>query len=216
MDYSPKPIDTSAIELSPEIEALTELLARNTHEVWARQRLADGWTHGATRSDDRKEHPCLIPYEDLPESEKEYDRATALEAIRTILALGYRIEKAAPGGEDTLERVREICLSLPEVTVSEDGRPNFRVRNKSFAWYMDNHHNDGMVALWCKAAPGDRDARVAAEPDRFFVPPYVGPSGWLGIRLDVGEVDWSEIRELIEEAYRAAAPRRLAAQLQRS
>jgi hypothetical protein len=184
--------------------------------VWARQRQKEGWKFGPARSDTAKEHPGLVPYEDLSESEKEYDRATALETIRTILALGYRIERPPKGPDDRLERVREICLSLPEVTVSAEGRPNFRVRDKSFAWYMDNHHESGMVALWCKSTPGDRDGLIAADPDRFFVPPYVGPSGWLGIRLDVGEVDWTEIRELLEESYRAAAPRRLAATLLRS
>ena len=93
MNYEPKPIATSGVPLSADILNLTELLARNTHEVWAVQRRAEGWTHGPRRDDAKKEHPCLVPYEQLPESEKEYDRKAALETIKVILALGYRIER---------------------------------------------------------------------------------------------------------------------------
>ena len=92
MVYDPKPIKTSAIELSKDIVELTERLAENTHEVWARERMGQGWRYGEKRDDEHKLHPCLIPYEDLPESEKDYDRQTALETIKVILALGYRIE----------------------------------------------------------------------------------------------------------------------------
>lgn len=91
MDYRPKPMDTSSVELSPEILELTELLARNTHEVWSAGRMRDGWRWGPVRDDGKRHHPCLVPYEDLPDSEKEYDRATALETVRVILALGYRV-----------------------------------------------------------------------------------------------------------------------------
>lgn len=93
MPYTPKPIDTSAIQLAPDILDLTERLAENTHDVWARQRLAEGWTHGPTRNDAEKKHPCLIPYAELPDSEKEYDRKTAMETIKAILALGYKITR---------------------------------------------------------------------------------------------------------------------------
>ena len=93
MSYQPAPIDTSGVTLTKGIRDLTEQLAKNAHEVWARQRLAEGWRYGAERSDTRKEHPCLVPYEELPESEKEYDRQTAMETIKAILALGYRLEK---------------------------------------------------------------------------------------------------------------------------
>jgi hypothetical protein len=91
--YKPSPRDTSGVRLPREIAELTELLAQNTHENWARQRIADGWRHGPQRDDAKKEHPSLVPYEQLPESEKDYDRTTAMESIKTILALGYRIEK---------------------------------------------------------------------------------------------------------------------------
>jgi ryanodine receptor 2 len=90
--YHPQPIDTSAVELPPAVVALMERLAENNHDVWARQRLADGWTWGAQRDDGARKHPCLVPYADLPESEKEYDRNTARETLKAILALGYRID----------------------------------------------------------------------------------------------------------------------------
>ena len=91
--YTPQPIDTSNVKLSADLLELTELLARNTHEVWAAQRLAQGWKYGAERNDAEKLHPCLVPYEDLPESEKEYDRSTAMETLKVIKKLGFKIEK---------------------------------------------------------------------------------------------------------------------------
>ncbi len=91
--YSPQPVDTSSVTLTKEILALTERLAENNHDIWAQRRLDEGWTYGPQRDDERKLHPCLVPYADLPESEKEYDRATALEALKFILAAGYKIVK---------------------------------------------------------------------------------------------------------------------------
>lgn len=91
--YVPAPHDTSAIRLDGEMSALTEDLAKNTHEVWAAQRVAEGWRCGPQRDETRREHPGLVPYEDLPDSEKQYDRSTALETLRLILALGYRISR---------------------------------------------------------------------------------------------------------------------------
>jgi len=93
VEYRPHPISTAGVELSPEILELTELLARNAHEIWAQQRLAEGWKYGPLRNDAVREHPCLVPYDDLPESEKEYDRKMAMETLKVILALGYRIAK---------------------------------------------------------------------------------------------------------------------------
>lgn len=91
MSFEPKGIDTSSVTLSDEILQLTEALARNTHAVWAEQRLKTGWTYGPKRDDELKKHPCLVPYDELPETEKEYDRATALGTLKTIVALGFRI-----------------------------------------------------------------------------------------------------------------------------
>jgi hypothetical protein len=92
--YKPEPIDTSNVRLSDEIFQLTEHLAENAHEVWAKQRMNEGWTYGPQRDDFNKKHPSLVPYKDLPEEEKEYDRRTAMETLKVMLALGYRIEKA--------------------------------------------------------------------------------------------------------------------------
>ena len=94
MRYEPQPIDTSSVSLTPEVLELRELLAENAHDHWALQRMADGWTYGPQRDDDQKRHPCLVPYEELPESEKEYDRNAAIETLKAIRALGYRIERA--------------------------------------------------------------------------------------------------------------------------
>ena len=91
--YTPQPINTSAVALPESLQALQERLAENAHDVWATQRLAQGWTYGPSRNDATKQHPCLVSYEDLPESEKEYDRKTATETLKAIMALGYRIEK---------------------------------------------------------------------------------------------------------------------------
>ena len=115
-----------------------------------------------------------------------------------------------------LARLRKVCLDLPEAhEVEAWGEPTFRVRNKLFAMYAasNNHHGGGRPAVWCKAAPGNQALLVRAEPDRFFVPPYVGPSGWVGVWLD-RRPDWSEVRELMQDSYRLVAPKRLAALLE--
>ena len=91
--YVPNPIDTADIELSHEIKELSELLSKNTHEVWSAGRIRDGWTYGEKRDDAKKHHPCLIPYEDLSDSEKEYDRNTSMETLKLIIKLGYKISK---------------------------------------------------------------------------------------------------------------------------
>ena len=91
--YKPQPIDTSDIVLSGDILELSEKLSENTHEVWSQTRMNDGWTYGEKRDDAKKQHPCLIPYDELPESEKDYDRNTSLETLKLIIKLGYKIVK---------------------------------------------------------------------------------------------------------------------------
>lgn len=93
MSYKPHPIDTAKILLPEDILGLTELLAKNAHENWAALRISEGWQYGERRNDAKKQHPCLVPYEELPDSEKEYDRKAAMETLKVILACGYRIEK---------------------------------------------------------------------------------------------------------------------------
>lgn len=115
----------------------------------------------------------------------------------------------------SLTRLRRICLDLPEAhEVEAWGEPTFRVKNKLFAMFASasNHHGAGRAAVWCKAPPGDQELMVRMAPDRFFVPPYVGPSGWVGIYLDAG-TDWRELRELLAESWRMTAPRRLVTRL---
>ena len=92
--YTPTPIDTKEIRLPDDILELSEMLARNTHEVWSTSRIAQGWTYGPVRDDAQKNNPCLVPYEDLPEQEKDYDRSTSMETLKLILSLGYTITKA--------------------------------------------------------------------------------------------------------------------------
>jgi hypothetical protein len=111
-----------------------------------------------------------------------------------------------------LDRLRAICLALPEVTEKiSHGEPTWFVR-KSFVMFADHHHDD-RLAFWCAAPPGAQEELVAGAPERFFRPPYVGGRGWLGVWLDV-PVDWAEIDEIVRDAYRTVAPRRLVARLE--
>ncbi|OQB42791.1 MAG: RyR domain protein [Candidatus Latescibacteria bacterium ADurb.Bin168] len=107
MTYRPNPIDTSSVILPRSIEKLTEALAKNTHEQWAEQRLNEGWTLGPNRDDDLKTHPCLVAYEDLPENEREYDRSTAMETIRAIVGLGYRIIPPEDAGNTSFDAIKD-------------------------------------------------------------------------------------------------------------
>ena len=121
----------------------------------------------------------------------------------------------APERSELADRFRAICLALSEVTERPShGAPNWFVRDrKAFvSLWVDGHHGDDFPHAWCAALPGVQEELVAAEPDRFFRPSYVGGRGWLGIRLD-GGVDWDEIAGLCEDAYRAVAPSRLIAEL---
>ena len=93
IDYIPHPLNTSDIQLPAELDSLIEKLAKNVHEVWAAGRVADGWTYGVERDDVKKTHPCLVPYEQLPESEKEYDRRTAIGTLKFIISQGFDIVK---------------------------------------------------------------------------------------------------------------------------
>jgi hypothetical protein len=117
---------------------------------------------------------------------------------------------SAPPGP--LTRVREACLALPEASERPShGSPAFFVRDKRcFAMYLDDHHGDGRVALWCAAPEGMQHALVAGNPEAYFVPPYVGRRGWVGVRLD-RDVAWDEVAGAIEDAWLTVAPKRLAA-----
>ncbi len=109
--------------------------------------------------------------------------------------------------ERTLERIRELCLALPETSERlSHGAPTFFVRGKrAFLMVLTNHHGDGRFAVWCAASEGIQGMLVEADPRKFFVPPYVGHRGWLGVRLDRG-LDWNEIAGIAEDAYEEVAP----------
>jgi hypothetical protein len=116
--------------------------------------------------------------------------------------------------DDVLRRLREICLALPETSERlSHGAPSFFIRDKTcFLMLFDDHHGDGRFAIWCAAPAGDQQLLVDADPEKFFVPPYVGHRGWLGVRLDRG-VDWEELAGIVEDAFCTVAPKRLVDQL---
>ena len=120
----------------------------------------------------------------------------------------------APRLDEALSRLRQLCLALPEVTERlSHGEPTWFIRGKkTFVMFAGRHHDD-RVAFWCAAPAPDRDALVAQRPEQFFVPPYVGGRGWLGVYLDIAGIDWVELDEIVREAFRTVAPRRLAALL---
>jgi hypothetical protein len=114
-----------------------------------------------------------------------------------------------------LTRLRRLCLALPQAhEVEAWGEPTFRVGKKLFAMFAsaDSHHGAGRPAVWVKAVAVNQELMVRAAPSRFFVPPYVGPSGWIGVWLD-GDADWAELAELLRDGYRLVAPKRVAALL---
>ncbi|MEX1196106.1 MAG: MmcQ/YjbR family DNA-binding protein [Dehalococcoidia bacterium] len=110
---------------------------------------------------------------------------------------------------DAIERLREMCLEFPEAVEKPFGghdAPAFRIRDKMFAMVSEGGED---VSVWMKALPGAQDILVGGDPGRFFVPPYVGSKGWVGVRLDVGEVPWGIIADLVNDSYRMTAPKRL-------
>ena len=112
--------------------------------------------------------------------------------------------------DQALARLRKVCATFPEIEERlSHGSPSFFVRGKkTLAMFVDDHHGDGILGIWVPALPGVQEELIALEPDRFFRPPYVGPAGWVGVRLDV-DVDWDEVRDILEEAYRKVAPKTL-------
>src|ERR1700757_4070282 len=119
---------------------------------------------------------------------------------------------ANPPAEDPrLARLSQLALALPESTrVIAGTHAQFLVRKKTFAYFLDNHHGDGIVAVTCKVLPGDNKALVEAQPRRFYLPAYIASKGWVALRLDVGKIDWDEVRDLLLGSFALVAPRRLA------
>jgi hypothetical protein len=109
-----------------------------------------------------------------------------------------------------LTRLTEIAIALPEVRRQIYGsHAQFLVRKKTFAYFLDNHHGDGIVAVTCKVLPGENKALVDAQPDRFYLPAYIASRGWVAPRLDRGKIDWREVKELLRGSYEMIAPKRL-------
>jgi predicted DNA-binding protein (MmcQ/YjbR family) len=108
--------------------------------------------------------------------------------------------------DERLERFTKICLRLPQTEREVRGlHAGFKVKKKTFAYFVNNHHGDGIVGVLCKVLPGDNVALIAADPKHFYMPAYVGPRGWVGLRLDVGRVNWAELEELARGSYQLVA-----------
>jgi predicted DNA-binding protein (MmcQ/YjbR family) len=107
-----------------------------------------------------------------------------------------------------LTRLTKVCLALPEAARRDSGsHATFLVRERPFAYFLNNHHSDGIVSVACKALQGD-NALAAAQPTRFYLPAYIGSRGWVALRLDNGEIDWDEVAELVTGSYRLTGPKR--------
>jgi hypothetical protein len=119
--------------------------------------------------------------------------------------------KKAHTKDGRLARLMKVCLALPEAIQEQAARhATFLVRKSTFAYYLNDHHGDGIVSVCCKVLPGDNEALVAAHPDKFYMPAYIGPRGWVALRLDVSGLDWNEVAELVVGSYKLIAPKRLA------
>src|ERR1700756_954339 len=115
--------------------------------------------------------------------------------------------------DERLTRFTRICLELPKAERETVGsHAGFKVKKKTFAYFLNDHHGDGIVGVWCKVLPGDNAALIKADPKRFYIPAYVGPRGWVGLRLDVGRVNWKEVKEWAQGSYQLVAGKMLAAQ----
>jgi phosphoribosylglycinamide formyltransferase-1 len=123
----------------------------------------------------------------------------------------------SPSEDRRLTRLSKVCLALPEVSREIHGEhASFLVRKKTFVYFVSNHHGDGIVSVSCKVFPGDNTALAASQPKRFYLPAYIGPRGWVALRLDVGEIDWTEVAELVAGSYILTAPKKLAAMVESS
>src|SRR4249919_3098737 len=116
--------------------------------------------------------------------------------------------------DQRLTRLTEIALALPEAKRQIYGsHAQFLIRKKTFAYFLENHHGDGIVAVTCKVLPGENKALAEAQPDRFYLPAYIASRGWVALRLDRGKIDWAEVKELLLNSYILVAPKRLAEQM---
>lgn len=118
--------------------------------------------------------------------------------------------KKAFSKDQRLDRVTRICRTFPEAGFELAGRnATYVVRKRVFAYYLNDHHGDGIISVCVKALPGDNEALIAAHPKKFYLPAYIGPRGWVALRLDIPGVDWNEVAELVKGSYRLIAPKKL-------
>jgi predicted DNA-binding protein (MmcQ/YjbR family) len=116
--------------------------------------------------------------------------------------------------EKTLAKVSDVCLALPSAELRlSDSHATYRVRGKVFAYFLDDHHGDGIVSVCVKSELGENVDRARRDPERYYLPAYIGPRGWFGLRLDRGRVDWREVANVVERSYRLTAPKTLVAKL---
>lgn len=116
---------------------------------------------------------------------------------------------------ERLEKLAKLCLALPGALKEEmHGHMAFKVGKKTFAYYLNDHHGDGIVSVCCKVLAGDNERLIDANPRKFYMPAYIGPRGWVALRLDRGTVDWSEVQELVRGSYEQMAPKKLLQQLE--
>ena len=116
-----------------------------------------------------------------------------------------------PTQQDRLRALTDICLALPDARREDKAsHAAFLVGKKTFAYYLNSHHGDNIISVCCKVLPGENQFLVQSAPERFYLPAYIGPKGWVALRLDIGKVDWEEVTELVAASYRQIAPKRLA------
>lgn len=121
---------------------------------------------------------------------------------------------AAPAESARLRQLTQICLALPEAVRAVHGdHTDFLVRQKVFAYFLNNHHGDGIVSVCVKSQLGENADRASADPERYYLPAYIGPRGWFGLRLDRGAIDWTEVENIVELSYRLVAPKALLSRL---
>jgi hypothetical protein len=122
----------------------------------------------------------------------------------------------ADRNRERLEKLVKVCMALPGATQEEmHGHVAFKIGKKTFAYYLNDHHGDGIVSICCKVLSGDNERLIGANPKKFYMPSYIGPRGWVALRLDRSTVDWSEVQELVRGSYEQMAPKRLVRQLEK-
>ena len=120
-----------------------------------------------------------------------------------------------PAEDPRLTRISDLAFALPEATrVVKGSHAQFLVRKKTFAYFLNDHHGDGMISIACKVLPGENNSLAEAQPRRFYLPAYIASRGWVALRLDVGKVDWNEVKDLLVCSYSLVAPKRLVDQIE--